>query len=91
MASICFGAVSPLINYTKELAEGVGNAELLESVEFMLRVLVTAIVTHICATICRDSGEGTIGGYVELGGKIEMIALTLPMIKKIIDLTVEMI
>ena len=91
LASVCFGAVSPLIDYVRELGEAVGNAEILESVELMLRVLATAIVTHVCATICRDSGEATIGSYVELGGKVEIIALTLPMVKKIIDLTVEMI
>lgn len=91
LASVCFGALPPLVGYINELTEAVGNAELSESVELMLRVLATAIVTHVCAVICRDSGEGTIGSYVEIGGKVEIIVLTLPMIKKIIDLAVGMI
>jgi len=53
-------------------------------VEGMLRVLAVAMVTHICATICRDCGEATLGGYLELGGKVEIIVLTLPMIKDIV-------
>ena len=72
--------------YTKTLPEFLS-----ESVELMLRVLATAIVTHVCAAVCRDSGEGTIGSYVEIGGKVEIVLLTLPMIKKIIDLAVGMI
>lgn len=91
LASVCFGAVSPLVEYIKELSLTAGSADVAESVELMLRVLATAIVTHVCASVCRDSGEGTIGSYVETGGKVEMILLTLPMIKKIIDLTVGMI
>ena len=91
LASVCFGAVSPLVEYVKELAATVGSSDLSESVELMLRVLATAIVTHVCASVCRDSGEATVGSYVEIGGKVEMILLTLPMIKKIIDLTVGMI
>ncbi len=91
LASVCFGALPPLVGYVNDLAWAVGNAELSESVELMLRVLATAIVTHVCAAVCRDSGEGTIGSYVEIGGKVEIVLLTLPMIKKIIDLAVGMI
>ena len=91
LASVCFGALSPLVEYINSLAETVGDAALLESVELMLRVLATAIVTHACASICRDSGEGTIGSYVEIGGKVEIILLTLPTVKKIIDLAVGII
>ena len=91
LSSLCFGAINPLIGYVTSLSETVGNSDLTESVTLMLRVLATAMVTHVCAAICRDSGEGTIAGYVEIGGKAEIILLSLPMIKKIIDLTVGMI
>ena len=66
-----------------------------ESVEpyvtLLLKSLGIGIVTRICSEVCRDSGEGTIGSYVEIGGKVEIVLLTLPMIKKIIDLAVGMI
>lgn len=85
VAAVCVGGIAPIVEYVREL----GEAELpWETVEGMLRVLAVAMVTHICATICRDCGEATLGGYLELGGKVEIIVLTLPMIKEIVEVTV---
>ena len=88
LSGVCFGAVAPVVEYVRELGEG---SNLQDSVEFMLRVLAVAIITHICATICRDCGENTLASYVELGGKVEILVLSLPMIKGIIDLSVGML
>ena len=91
LASVCFGAAAPLMEYFTELAESTGDSGIYEAVELMLRVLATAIVTNVCANICRDCGEMTIGGYVELGGRVEIVLLTLPMIRKVVDLAVGML
>ena len=91
LASLCFSAVAPIVEYVKELAAINEGSGLSESVEFMLQVLAVAIVTHICATVCRDCGETTVASYVELGGKGEILLLSLPMVKRIIDLAVEML
>ncbi|MBE6685222.1 MAG: hypothetical protein E7592_06185 [Ruminococcaceae bacterium] len=85
VAAACVGGIAPIIEYVRELGE---TALPWETVEGMLRVLAVAMVTHICATICRDCGESTLGGYLELGGKVEIIVLTLPMIKEIVEMTV---
>ena len=85
VAAGCVGGIAPIVEYVREL----GEATLpWEAVEGMLRVLAVAMVTHICAAICRDCGETTLGGYLELGGKVEMIVLTLPMIKEIVEVAV---
>lgn len=85
VAAACVGGIAPIVEYMRSL----GEASLpWETVEGMLRILAVAMVTHICATICRDCGESTLGGYLELGGKVEIIALTLPMIKEIVEVTV---
>ncbi len=82
VAAACVGGIAPIVEYVRELGE---SALPWETVEGMLRVLAIAMVTHICATICRDCGEATLGGYLELGGKVEIIVLTLPMIKDIVE------
>ena len=85
VAADCVSGIAPIVEYMRSL----GEASLpWETVEGMLRILAVAMVTHICATICRDCGESTLGGYLELGGKVEIIALTLPMIKEIVEVTV---
>ena len=87
LAAVCLGAVSPIISYVRELADMGESAGLVSSVEFMLRVLSVAVVSHVSATVCRDCGEGSIGGYVELAGKIEIIILSLPFVKNMIEMT----
>jgi stage III sporulation protein AD len=85
VAAACVSGIAPIVEYMRSL----GEASLpWETVEGMLRILAVAMVTHICATICRDCGEATLGGYLELGGKVEIIALTLPMIKEIVEVMV---
>lgn len=85
VAAACVSGIAPIVEYVRELGEA---ALPWETVEGMLRVLAVAMVTHICATICRDCGEATLGGYLELGGKVEIIVLTLPMIKDIVEMMV---
>ena len=44
-----------------------------------------ALMTHITAELCRECGEGSIGGYVELAGKLEILILCLPLVKELLE------
>ena len=91
MAAVCVGAVAPFVGYVSELADLGNQGEILRAAEFMLRVLAVALITHVCANICRDCGETTLASYMELGGKIEIVLLSIPMVKEIISISVEML
>lgn len=87
LAIACISALKPIIEYVNELSESIGAGEEISSaVSVLLKALGVALLTHVCATVCRDSGEGSIAYYVELGGKIEIMILSLPLIKEIVDL-----
>ena len=88
LATVCFMAVSPIVEYLVEISV---SYDVAEAAGFMLRVLAVALVTHICANICRDCGETTIASYMELGGKVEILLLSLPTVKEIIDTAVGLI
>ena len=90
MAAVAVSAISPIVEFVRSVSS-LGNGQIAEYAEFMLRVLCVALLTHICATVCRDCGEGSLSGYIELGGKVEIIVLTLPHISSIIDTAVGMI
>jgi stage III sporulation protein AD len=88
VAAVCLLAISPAVELVREIAALSESAA--SYAEFMLRVLSVAIMTHVCATVCRDCGEGSLGSYVELGGKVEIIVLSLPYIKGIMESAVGM-
>lgn len=55
-------------------------------VETLLKALGIAALTQITADICRDVGEGTIAGQVELMGKMEIVLLALPLASQLLTL-----
>ena len=58
----------------------------MQYLKVLLQVLCVAFLTHICASICLDCGEGTIAEYVELGGKLEILILALPLMREILEI-----
>lgn len=89
LAAVAISSISPVVEFVRSLS-AIGDGQLLGYAEFLLRVLCIALLTHICATVCRDCGEASLSGYLELGGKVEIIILTLPYISGIIDTAVGM-
>ena len=92
LAIACLSSISPIIDYIKELCESFSGGEgLSDSVSVLLKALGVSLLTHICATVCRDAGEGSLAYYVEVGGKVEILILSLPLIKQIMDLAIELL
>ena len=88
LAAVCIFAIEPIVEYVRELSDTRGNTEKIGvACEVLLKTLGISILTHVTATVCRDSGEGSIAYYVELGGKIEILLLSLPLIREMIDTT----
>ncbi len=81
-------SLEPFFSFFDELG-GLAGTE--EYVGIMLRSLGVAILSHVCAGICRDAGEGSLAGGVELAGKIEILILCIPLIERILGYASEMI
>ncbi len=91
LGGACFYIIEPLIRYVYELSATEAMSGFIPSVTVVLQVLGVAFLTQICASACRDCGEATMAYYVELGGKGEMLVLSLPLIKEIIDTAIKLI
>ncbi len=57
----------------------------------MLKALGIAIVAKLTADVCRDLGESTLGGGIELGGKLCILALCLPLIGELMEYAVKLL
>ena len=53
--------------------------------EILFRALGIATLTHITAELCRDCGESTLAGGVEMLGKLEILTLCLPLIAAVLE------
>ena len=85
--AICAVAVSvaaPMIAYMRSLFSG----EALESFAYVgnvLKALGVALISQICADVCRDCGEGSAASGVELIGRVEILLLCIPMLEAVIS------
>ena len=52
----------------------------------ILKVLGVAYISDFVAQVCKDAGENAIGSKVELGGKVMIFYLALPVMISIMEL-----
>ena len=86
-AAVVFGGLLitmavPLVRWIRENLVG-GSAE--RYADILLGALGIALMTGICADICRDCREPSIAGYVEMAGRLEILLLCLPLIAEILE------
>ena len=51
----------------------------------LFQALGIAILSQICADVCRESGESGLAGSVELTGKVEILLLCLPLMEELLS------
>lgn len=49
-----------------------------------LKIVGVAYMGEFGAQLCRDAGQGSLASKVELGGKILILTMTLPMVEEIL-------
>ncbi len=91
-AVLIFGTlVSPLAERLETVIALLGGSGVEVYAQRMLRVLGIAFLTTICANVCRDSGENTLAGGVELAGKLAIVGLSIPLIEEILECATQLL
>ncbi len=76
--------VATVLNYVQELTTGT-DALTGDAWPILLKSLGIAFLTETAAAICRDSGEASLAGWVEMAGKLEILLLAFPLIRTVLD------
>ena len=79
-----------VITYLSDLTEGMG-APSGDTWSLLLKALGVAFLTETSATICRDSGENTLAGWVETAGKLEILLLSFPLIRTVMETVADLL
>ena len=92
LAFACLLSMSPIVEYIGEIGESLGaDGSLSSAVEVLLKALGVSILAQVTAGVCRDAGEGSIAYYVELFAKIEILILSLPLLRELSSLAAELL
>ena len=56
-----------------------------------LKIIGVSYLARFAAQICRDAGEGAIAIKVEMAAKVVILALSLPVIRALIQLVIQIL
>ena len=62
-----------------------------EGVTVVLKIIAVGYISEFSSQLLKDAGEGSLAGKVELGGKLCIIVLCLPMLSQFTTLLLGMI
>lgn len=57
----------------------------------LLKITGIAIITEFAVSICSDAGEKAIASKIEIGSKVIIIAMSIPIISSLLELIVEIL
>ncbi len=57
----------------------------------LIKITGIAFLTEFATSICKDSGETAIANKVELGGKILIIAISIPIISSLLETIIKIL
>lgn len=75
--------LSGIINLLNSLADTASiNRQFLE---ILIKITGIAILTEFGVSICKDSGESAIASKIDFGGKVIIIAISIPIISSLLE------
>lgn len=60
-------------------------------VETILKIIGIAYIAEFAAQITKDAGQGAIASKIEMGGKILILAMAIPILTVLIETIIQMI
>lgn len=85
-------AMPYLIRITEELSRMASSAGINSSyMRIVIKVIGISYLVCITAELCKDAGENAIAAKIELGGKLIILAMAIPIINSLFNLVKEII
>ena len=80
----CLRLAAPLLEELKTLFQraGVETAH----ISILLRTAAAALVTRLCADLCRDGGSQALATAVETAGAVAVLLICLPLLEAVVEL-----
>ena len=57
----------------------------------LLKITGIAIITEFAVSVCTDAGEKAIASKIEIGSKVIIIAMSIPIVSSLLELIIEIL
>jgi len=81
--------LSAIVKILESLANKTGAGSTF--IGILLKITGIAILTEFAVSVCRDSGETAIANKIDLGGKIIIISISIPIITALLELIINIL
>ncbi len=72
-----------IIDLLNNLASKMSGSQ--DFLKILIKITGIAFLTEFAVSICKDSGESAIGAKVDMGGKVIIIAMSIPIISSMLE------
>ena len=75
--------ISGIVNLLQDLASRANISS--QFLGIILKITGIAILTEFAVSICQDSGESSIANKIDIGGKVTIITISIPIISSLLE------
>lgn len=72
--------ITSIFNIVRRLDISIGY------IGIILKIIGISYISEFCSQICQDAGETAIASKIELGGKVLIMLISVPVITELLDL-----
>ena len=62
-----------------------------EFITILLKITGIAILTEFAVSICKDAGESAVANKIDLGGKIIIVSISIPIITALLEMVIRVL
>ena len=83
------GELSKIINLLQSISDKSGIST--KFLSLLLKITGIALLTEFAISICKDSGEGAIASKIEIGSKVIIVSMSIPIISSLLEVVLKLI
>lgn len=84
---LIFALIATKISGIIEVLKGLASKSSINSefITLLIKITGIAILTEFTVSICKDSGESAIASKVDLGGKVIIMSMSIPIMASLLE------
>lgn len=86
---IAMDKFTSIINLLQSISNKAGINK--QFIQILLKITGIAFLTEFAVSICKDSGESAIASKIELGSKVIIISMSIPIISNLMELIIKIL
>ena len=87
--TLTFSKISGIIELINSLSSKASINQ--EFIKLLIKITGIAILTEFAVSICKDTGETAIASKIDMGGKVIMVSMSIPIIAGLLETIIKIL